>query len=427
MFIDVVTVKIAAGNGGDGKVNFRHEKYIEKGGPDGGDGGNGGNVVMRATRNENTLIAFRYSKELQAEHGQAGGKRNKHGRSAPDLIVPVPVGTIVKDIETGEILADLKEDGAQKIIAKGGEGGYGNAHFTSSVRQAPRVAEKGEKGDVKEVQLEMKLVADVGLVGLPNAGKSSFLSVVSNARPEIADYPFTTLTPNLGVADISNQSLLIADIPGLIEGASQGKGLGDTFLRHVSRCQVLLHLVDSTSNDVVADYIAIRDELANSKESLSKKDTIVVLTKIDLIDKDILKMQKDALSKVVPKEHPIMSISAQAHIGTKEILQYTVNFIARKAEIALQEASQDEDLSIIRLSNTNLPWRVSNVKKGKYLVVGHRIEKFAKRTDYDNIHGVNRLKDIMQKMGITHELIKQNIQPGDTIIIGEQNYGEISY
>ncbi len=426
MFIDIVTVKIAAGNGGDGKVNFRHEKYVEKGGPDGGDGGDGGNVIMQATRNENTLAVFRYTKELKAENGQSGGMRNKHGRSAQDLVIPVPVGTVVKDILNNEVIADFTEDGAQAIIAKGGDGGYGNAHFTSSVRQAPRVAEKGEKGEIKEVQLEMKLVADIGLVGLPNAGKSSFLSVVSNARPEIADYPFTTLTPNLGVADISGISLLIADVPGLIEGASKGKGLGDTFLRHISRCQILLHLIDATSNDVVADYNAIRGELVASKELLAQKDAIVVLTKIDLLDDDLLQMQKEALSKVVPQEHPIMEISAQAHKGTKELLKYAANVIVRQAD-EMAKTENNEELPVIRLNNNVLPWRVSIIKKGRYLVTGHRIEKFARRTDYENVHGVNRLKDIMQKMGITHELIKQDIQPGDTIVIGEQNYGQITY
>ena len=426
MFIDIVTVKIAAGNGGDGKVNFRHEKYVEKGGPDGGDGGDGGNVIMQATRNENTLAVFRYTKELKAENGQSGGMRNKHGRSAQDLVIPVPVGTVVKDLLNNEVIADFTEDGAQAIIAKGGDGGFGNAHFTSSVRQAPRVAEKGEKGEIKEVQLEMKLVADIGLVGLPNAGKSSFLSVVSNARPEIADYPFTTLTPNLGVADISGISLLIADVPGLIEGASKGKGLGDTFLRHISRCQILLHLIDATSNDVVADYNAIRGELVASKELLAQKDAIVVLTKIDLLDDDLLQMQKEALSKVVPQEHPIMEISAQAHKGTKELLKYAANVIVRQAD-EMAKTDNNEELPVIRLNNNVLPWRVSIIKKGRYLVTGHRIEKFARRTDYENVHGVNRLKDIMQKMGITHELIKQDIQPGDTIVIGEQNYGQITY
>ena len=426
MFIDIVTVKIAAGNGGDGKVNFRHEKYVEKGGPDGGDGGDGGNVIMQATRNENTLAVFRYTKELKAENGQSGGMRNKHGRSAQDLVIPVPVGTVVKDLLNNEVIADFTEDGAQAIIAKGGDGGFGNAHFTSSVRQAPRVAEKGEKGEIKEVQLEMKLVADIGLVGLPNAGKSSFLSVVSNARPEIADYPFTTLTPNLGVADISGISLLIADVPGLIEGASKGKGLGDTFLRHISRCQILLHLIDATSNDVVADYNAIRGELVASKELLAQKDAIVVLTKIDLLDDDLLQMQKEALSKVVPLAHPIMEISAQAHKGTKELLKYAANVIVRQAD-EMAKTENNEELPVIRLNNNVLPWRVSIIKKGRYLVTGHRIEKFARRTDYENVHGVNRLKDIMQKMGITHELIKQDIQPGDTIVIGEQNYGQITY
>ncbi|HRQ86490.1 MAG TPA: GTPase ObgE, partial [Candidatus Saccharibacteria bacterium] len=223
MFVDTAKVFVTAGRGGDGAVSFRHEIYVDKGGPDGGDGGRGGDVIFQATENLNTLIDFRYKPELKAEPGKPGGKRNKRGKSGEPLIVKVPMGTVVR--RDGKMIADLTEDGQEVVVAKGGDGGFGNAHFKSSVRQTPRVAEKGEPGDTFEATLELKLLADVGLVGFPNAGKSTFLSVVSNARPEIADYPFTTLTPNLGVADIDDSSLLIADIPGLIEGASEGKGL----------------------------------------------------------------------------------------------------------------------------------------------------------------------------------------------------------
>lgn len=242
MFVDTAKIFVQAGRGGNGAVSFRRELYIEKGGPDGGDGGKGGNVVFRATKDLNTLLNFRYKPEIKAKNGENGSKRNKTGKSGEDLIVKVPVGTLVK--RDGEILADLKFDGEEAIVARGGDGGFGNAHFKSSVRQTPRVAELGEAGETFEADLELKLLADVGLVGFPNAGKSTFLSVVSNARPEIANYAFTTLTPNLGVAEIDGFNLLIADIPGLIEGASEGKGLGDAFLRHVERTSVLLHLID---------------------------------------------------------------------------------------------------------------------------------------------------------------------------------------
>ncbi|HEV7951928.1 MAG TPA: GTPase ObgE, partial [Candidatus Saccharimonadales bacterium] len=233
MFVDTAKVFIQAGKGGNGNVSFRREIYVDKGGPDGGNGGRGGDVIFLASENVNTLIDFRYKPELKAKPGQNGADRKKQGRSGEDFIVKVPVGTLVR--RDGNVIADLTEDGQQVVIAKGGDGGFGNAHFKSSVRQTPRIAELGEEGETFEAELELKLLADVGLVGFPNAGKSTFLSVVSNARPEIADYAFTTLTPNLGVADIDDGSLLIADIPGLIEGASEGKGLGDAFLRHVER------------------------------------------------------------------------------------------------------------------------------------------------------------------------------------------------
>src|SRR3989344_5168905 len=243
MFIDNAKVFIQAGKGGDGVVSFRHEIYVDKGGPDGGDGGKGGDIIFEATKDLNTLVDFRFKHELKAAPGRNGSKQNRRGRTGEDFIAKVPMGTVVK--RDGRIIADLIADGEQVIIARGGDGGFGNAHFKSSTRQTPRIAELGEAGDSFEAELELKLLADVGLVGFPNAGKSTFLSVVSNARPEIADYAFTTLTPNLGVADIGDSSLLIADIPGLIEGASEGKGLGDAFLRHVERTAVLLHLIDA--------------------------------------------------------------------------------------------------------------------------------------------------------------------------------------
>ena len=236
MFVDIARVFIRAGKGGNGAVSFRHEKYVDKGGPDGGDGGRGGDVVFLATKDLNTLLNFRYKPELKAENGEDGSKRKKRGKSGSPLVVKVPMGTLVK--HDGMVVADLTADQQQAVIARGGDGGFGNAHFTSSTRQAPKMAELGEAGEEFEAELELKLLADVGLVGFPNAGKSTFLSVVSNARPEIANYEFTTLTPNLGVADVDDGSVLIADIPGLIEGASEGKGLGDQFLRHVERTHV---------------------------------------------------------------------------------------------------------------------------------------------------------------------------------------------
>ncbi len=287
-FVDAVTVKALAGAGGNGKLSFRREKFIAKGGPDGGDGGHGGDVVLLASRNQNTLAAFRYQKELKAESGKPGGNSNKHGKSGQDLLVAVPVGTVATG-DDGDALADLTEDGQKVVIARGGRGGFGNAHFTSSRRQTPKFAEKGEPGEELELKLELKMIADVGLVGLPNAGKSTLLARLSNAHPEIANYPFTTLTPNLGVVDIGKKaSVLFADIPGLIEGASSGKGLGHDFLRHVERTAVILHLIDAYHKDAADAYRTVRSELEAYSRDLVKRPEIVVLTKVEGLDDEII-------------------------------------------------------------------------------------------------------------------------------------------
>lgn len=418
MFVDTAKVFVQAGRGGDGAVSFRHEIYVDKGGPDGGDGGKGGDVIFVATDNLNTLIDFRFKPELKGEPGQSGAKRDRHGKSGAANYIKVPVGTVVK--VDGEIIADFTQDGQEVVIAKGGDGGFGNAHFKSSVRQAPRVAEKGEPGDTFEAQLELKLLADVGLVGFPNAGKSTFLSVVSNARPEIADYAFTTLTPNLGVADIDNGSLLIADIPGLIEGASEGKGLGDAFLRHVERTAVILHLVDAYSDDIAAAYTTIRNELQAYSEELIDRPEVIALTKIEGLDADIIAMQKEALEKVAG-ETPVFAISSQAHEGLTDVLRE----LRRKVETirtAEKEAEEEENdgLTVISLGTEEKAqaWKVKKVEEGDkliFIVKGHKIEKFARRTHFDTYEGVNRLRDIMKKMGITHALTRSGAE-GNSII-----------
>ena len=290
MFVDTAKVKLQAGKGGDGAVSFRHEIYIPKGGPDGGDGGRGGSIVFRADKDTNTLLDFRYNPELKAEDGKGGSGQRSAGRSGKDLIVEVPIGTIVR--RDGEVLADLDRDGMEAVIARGGDGGFGNAHFKSSTRQTPVIAEVGEPGEAFEAALELKLIADVGLVGLPNAGKSTFLSVVSNAKPEIADYPFTTLTPQLGVATIDGQDILIADIPGLIEGAADGKGLGHDFLRHVDRTAVLLHLIDIYNDDAGEAYRVIRHELERYGE-LKDRPEVVALTKCEWVYEEIILKHKE--------------------------------------------------------------------------------------------------------------------------------------
>lgn len=419
-FIDHVTITVKAGDGGNGRTSFRHEKYVDKGGPDGGDGGHGGDVVFVASRNQNTLVSFRYHRELVAENGGDGDKVRRHGRSGKDLRVEVPVGTVVTNGE-GLTLVDLVDDGQEAVVAQGGRGGFGNAHFISSTRQAPKFSEKGEVGEEVELTLELKLIADVGLVGLPNAGKSTLLSVISNARPEIADYPFTTLTPNLGVVDINRESsLLFADIPGLIEGASMGKGLGDEFLRHVERTAVLLHLVDVTSEDIAADYQTIQTELETYRQNLAKKPQIVVLSKIDLILPEELAAKRATMEKVLPKATQLFAISSQAHENLQPLLYAVRNVVDAERKRQAAEEPEEKTVPVLRLKDQS-SWRVSR-DGDTFIVSGSKIERFAVRTEFENDEAVRRLRVIMRKQGIDHELRRQGIKPGDTVRIAGGNF-----
>lgn len=425
MFVDTAKVKLQAGKGGNGAVSFRHEIYIPKGGPDGGDGGRGGSIIFRADKDTNTLIDFRYNPELKAEDGKNGSGQRSAGRSGKDLIVEVPVGTVVR--RDGEVLADLARDGQEAIIAKGGDGGFGNAHFKSSVRQTPMIAEVGEPGEAFEAALELKLIADIGLVGLPNAGKSTFLSVVSNARPEIADYPFTTLTPQLGVATVDQQDLLIADIPGLIAGAADGKGLGHDFLRHVDRTAALLHLVDVYNDDAGAAYQTIRQELEHYSD-LASRPEIVALTKCEGVDDDIITMQKDSILAVNP-EAQVFAISSRSKQGITDVLRALVRLKTERQSQAAETSVSDHlssetfpELPVITLTAEQLSqaWKVEK-QDDKFVVTGPKIEKFARRTDLENYASVNRLRDIMKKLGIRAELTSQGAEPDSIIeIAGKQ-------
>lgn len=427
MFVDVAKVFVKAGRGGDGIVSFRHEIYIDKGGPNGGDGGRGGDVIFKATENLNTLLDFRYKPELKAENGANGGKQNKHGKSGENLIVKVPVGTIVR--RNGDIIADLTENNQEVVIAIGGRGGFGNAHFKSSVRQVPRIAELGEPGEEFEAELELKLLADVGLIGFPNAGKSTFLSVISNAKPEIANYEFTTLTPNLGVADVDQDSILIADIPGLIEGASKGKGLGDAFLRHVERTAVLLHLIDAYSDDIKNSYLTIRNELKSYSKELDIRPEIVAITKIEGLDQDIVDMQIDELKKVVSPGTKVMAISSMAHKGLKELLR-ELNKIVKVEREKQKEISitvENDELPVISLNREELSkaWNVEKVEEEDrtlYIVTGEKIERFAIRTNFDQEEGVDRLRDILKKLGIAQELLKKGAESDSIISISGKEF-----
>lgn len=423
MFVDTAKVNLKAGKGGDGAVSFRREIYIPKGGPDGGDGGKGGDIIFRADKDTNTLLDFKFSPILTAEDGKNGSGTRSAGRSGKDLIIEVPIGTVVR--RDGEIIADLTKDKEEAIIAKGGDGGFGNAHFKSSVRQAPIIAEVGEPGEEFEAELELKLLADVGLVGLPNAGKSTFLSVVSNAKPEIADYPFTTITPNLGMATIDQKDILIADIPGLIEGASEGKGLGHAFLRHVDRTAVLLHLVDVYNDDAGEAYQTIRNEL-NKYSDLKDRPEVVALTKCEGLDPEIIEMQKQSILAKNPNT-TIFVISSSAHQGLTELLRELKKRIEEKAaEETVEEIdeTESEDIPTISLTPNELKdtWSIERTEDGKFIVTGEKIEKFARRTNLYNYASVNRLRDIMKKLGIKAELTSLGAEPESIISIAGKEF-----
>ena len=457
MFVDTAKVSLKAGKGGNGAVSFRHEIYIPKGGPDGGDGGKGGDIIFRADKDTNTLIDFRFTPILTAEDGKNGSGQRSAGRSGKNLIVEVPIGTCIYRIADGDssedtkkLLADLAEDGAEAIIAKGGDGGFGNAHFKSSTRQTPKIAEVGEPGEEFEAELELKTVADVGLVGLPNAGKSTFLSVVSNAKPEIADYPFTTITPNLGVATIDDKDLLIADIPGLIEGAAEGQGLGHDVLRHVDRTAVLLHLVDVYNNDAGEAYETIRKELEKYSD-LASRPEIVALTKCEGVDEDIVKMQMSSILAKNP-DAQIFTISSRAHQGLTELLRELINIVVERREeyshsrsmfadvanaerpspvtTGARERSENDEYSrasdypTISLNPNVLKdtWQVEKTGKNSFRVTGEKIEKFARKTDPNNYASLNRLRDIMKKLGIRAELTSRGAQPDSIISIADKEF-----
>ena len=436
MFCDTAKVSLKAGKGGDGAVSFRREIYINKGGPDGGNGGKGGSIIFQADKDTNTLIDFRFNPILIAPDGGNGSGTRSNGRSGKNLIVEVPVGTVVK--RDGQIIADLTEDGMQAVIAKGGDGGFGNAHFKSSVRQTPVIAEVGEPGEAFEAEIELKLLADVGLVGLPNAGKSTFLASVTNAKPEIADYAFTTLTPNLGVATIDRHDLLIADIPGLIEGASDGRGLGHDFLRHVDRTAVLLHLIDVYQDDAGEAYRTIRHELEKYSD-LKDRFEVVALTKCEGLDDEIIEMQKQAILEVNP-EAKIFAISSVAKKNLDDLLRALLASVKenqKQQEIAAEQIgstpiefktaiiSHDmENLPTISLSHHELKkaWQVTQDEKGVYHVTGEKIEKFARRTDLSNYASVNRLRDIMKKLGIRAELTTRGAKADSIIEISGKHF-----
>lgn len=412
MFVDEAIIKVRGGRGGDGMVHFHREKYVPHGGPDGGDGGRGGNVVLEVKPTLNTLVAFRYKDRYHAQDGARGGPNNMSGKSAPDLIIPVPPGTVVMDAETGELLGDLTQPGQRLIVAHGGRGGRGNQHFATPSNQVPKMAEKGEPGEERILRLELKLIADVGIVGVPNAGKSSLLATVTNARPKIADYPFTTLEPNLGVAELDiNTTLVLADIPGLIEGAHQGVGLGDAFLRHIQRTRVLIHLLDGLSEDPLADYSQINTELALFDEKLAEKPQLVALNKIDLpeVQERWPEIQKQLRNHGVEP----YAISALARTGVKELLW--------KAAEMLQKAPKVEEIPALPVYRPGEDPRAFTIERvpGGWRVHSKALERAASMTYWEYEAPVRRFQKLIETLGVEEALRKAGIQEGESVFIGD--------
>ncbi|ACL70159.1 GTPase ObgE [Halothermothrix orenii] len=422
MFVDEVEIKVKGGQGGNGVVSFRREKFEPMGGPDGGDGGDGGNVILRVDEGLNTLADFRYQRHYEAERGYHGSGKNKHGRSGEDLVLKVPPGTVVYDADTDELLADLTEDGEEYIVAHGGKGGRGNARFKKSTRKAPRFAEKGEPGEERSIRLELKLVADVGLIGFPNVGKSTLISVVSEARPKIANYHFTTLKPNLGVVALSEyKSFVMADIPGLIEGAHQGVGLGDEFLRHIERTRLLIHIIDISGiegRDPLEDFKTINRELEKFNEKLSSRPQIVALNKIDLPG------ARENVERVQPvleeKGYKVFPISAATKEGVKELIYYTGDLLK---ELPVERKIAKEDRIVIKPDFADEEENIVVEKKnGIYEVSGRLVEKYVIKTDFNNDAAVKRLLRVLQHHDLNELLRDKGVKNGDTVKIGPMEF-----
>ena len=426
MFTDYVKITAEAGKGGNGAISFRREKYVAAGGPDGGDGGKGGDVYFKVDKDANTLIEFRYKKKFKAENGENGEGARKYGKSGKDLYIPVPIGTVIKDTETNEVLADLSEKDEEALILKGGRGGLGNSHFATATRQAPRFAQDGENGEKKDLILELKLLADVGLIGFPNVGKSTFLSVVTSATPKIANYHFTTIDPNLGVVKSKyGDSFVIADIPGIIEGASDGAGLGLQFLRHIERTRLLLHLIDisgTEGRDPVDDYNKINNELKKYSEKLSKRAQIIVATKSDLNnnneENNIINKNFAELEKVAKKDNrKIFKISSVTGEGIDELMAYISKTLKEIPKEDLIEIKKSSDEKVYKLDETYENFKVE--KDGKtFVVTGKRVEDLMRRVNIADYESLFYLHNKLDEIGVTKELKKLGVKDGDTVKIG---------
>jgi len=414
VFLDEAEIWVKAGDGGNGSASFRREKYVPRGGPDGGDGGRGGSVNLVADPQKTTLLDFRYRKHFKAERGGNGAGGQRHGKAGKDLDIPVPPGTIVRALD-GEIIADLDAPGKRVTVALGGRGGLGNVHFATPTNRAPRIAQKGEPGQERWLKLELRLIADVGIIGYPNAGKSTFLGAVTRANPKVADYPFTTLTPNLGVATIDERIITLADIPGLIEGAHAGVGLGLEFLRHIARTKALLHLIDGSLPDPVAAYRAVNAELALFDEALARKPQVVAINKIDRPEvRERLPGIRESFAKIGVE---VLALSASTGEGVTEVLgalAALLDEVAAAEPIAVPTAQEP----VVLRPRREPEGFVVEREPGGFRVIGRRVERLVTMTDFENEEGVAYLQRQLKKLGVTDALEKVGVKPGDVVRFG---------
>lgn len=420
VFLDEVRIHVQSGRGGDGSASFRREKFVPKGGPDGGDGGNGGSVVLVADEHLNTLVDYRSRRQYKAQPGTQGGGVRKSGKSAPDVVLKVPIGTIVYEGDAETPLFDLVLDGQKVVVARGGRGGRGNTHFVTSVRQAPHFAERGEPGESRDLRLELKLLADVGLTGFPNVGKSTLVSRISAARPKIADYPFTTLIPNLGVVKVGEESFVVADIPGIIEGASEGAGLGHRFLRHVERTRLLVHLLDvsgTTGRDPLEDYAVLNRELAAYSQRLADLPRIVALNKVDVTGaREIAASVRAAL----PDDVRAFDLSAATGEGVRELVYHLAE---RLREIPRPYAAPDAtaETVVIRAPEAET-WTIDRERDGAWVISGKPIERLIAMSDLERDEGIRRLHRQLQTRGVLARLAEEGAEEGDTVRIGDTEF-----
>lgn len=427
MFLDQATVSVKAGDGGNGMVAFRREKYVDKGGPAGGDGGRGGNVIFVVDEGLRTLLDFRYNRHFKAPRGQNGMPKGMHGKGAQDLFVKVPPGTTVKDAESGRILGDLTEHGEELVVAKGGRGGRGNVRFATPRNPAPEIAENGEPGEELDVMLELKVLADVGLVGFPSVGKSTLLSVVSAAKPKIGDYPFTTLVPNLGMVETADgRSFVLADMPGLIEGASQGVGLGIEFLRHIERTRVLLHVIDMSAmegRDPFEDYVTINNEMEAYDLKLLERPQLIVANKMDMPDsKENLEQFIEEYKETYGEEPQIFEVSALTKDGLTALLTATADLVETTPEFPLYEEEPQEDSVLYKFESSKPDFVITKDSEGAWMLTGETIEKLFKMTNFDHDESAMRFARQLRTMGVDQALRDRGAEDGDVVRLADFDF-----